>query len=69
MEIITTEKVMDKLDMFQSKIGKIDEPFLHIMSDISNEQKGQIQKFVETKGTFQVGFYGYHSINITKNIY
>ena len=26
------------------------------MSDISNEQKGQIQKFVETKGTFQVGF-------------
>ena len=25
MEIITTEEVMDKLDMFQSKFGKIDE--------------------------------------------
>ena len=25
MEMITTEEVMDKLDMFQSRIGKIDE--------------------------------------------
>ena len=25
MEKITTEKVMDKLDMFQSRFGKIDE--------------------------------------------
>ena len=25
MEIINTEKVVDKLDMFQSKFGKIDE--------------------------------------------
>ena len=25
MEIITTEEVMDKLDMFQSRFGKIDE--------------------------------------------
>ena len=25
MEIITTEEVMDKLDMFQSKFGKMDQ--------------------------------------------
>ena len=25
MEIITTEEVMDKLDMFQSRFGKIEE--------------------------------------------
>ena len=28
------------------------------MSDISNEQKGWIQKYIETKGTFQVGSVG-----------
>ena len=47
------------------EIRKI-QTLLHTMSDIFNEQKGYIQKYIKSKFTFQVDFYGYHSINSTK---
>ena len=34
------------------------------MSDIFNEEKGQVQKSIETKGTSRMGFYGQYSSNI-----
>ena len=37
MEKTTTEEVMEKLDMFQSRFGKFDQ---HLMSNFFNEQKG-----------------------------
>ena len=36
------------------------------MSDLFNEQKGQVQEYTKSKGTFQVGFYENYSSNITK---
>ena len=36
------------------------------MSDIFNEQKGYVQESIKARGTFQVGFYGYHSSNSTR---
>ena len=32
------------------------DPFLHLMSDMFNEKKGQIQKSIDTKGNFRMGF-------------
>ena len=36
------------------------------MSNLFNEQKGQVKNYTQAKGTFQVGFYGYSSINSTQ---
>ena len=41
-------------------------PVFSQQSDSFNEQKGSIKKIIENKVTFQVGFYGYNTINSTK---